>query len=112
MTQEDFIKKYKKHKVIKDNLSQKLKEATKKLIEIERDYIATLPYKIGDCIRIQQDNELLEKCWIAEIHIFEWALEEINIKVYLPKKDGNMSRRMINKFYDVKPEQITVLNNE
>lgn len=70
----------------------------KKIIEgeievLKQEYIESLPFKVGDCVRIDLGRRTIEKAWIAEIGVSAWNLNCVDLAINKPKKDGTRSNR-------------------
>ena len=72
----------------------------KKIIEgeieaLKQRYIETLPFKVGDCVRIKDIIFSVQKAWITKIELVAGfkSLVVCNLTVVEPKKDGTPSRR-------------------
>ena len=70
----------------------------KKIIEdkieaLKQRYIETLPFKVGDCVRVNLGKRTIEKAWITEIEVKAWNPNRVDIAISKPKKDGTRSNR-------------------
>ncbi len=70
----------------------------KKIIEdkigtLKQQYIESLPFKVGDCVRIDFGGRTIEKAWITEIEVRAWNPNSVNLAINKPKKDGTRSNR-------------------
>ena len=70
----------------------------KKIIEdkvkvLKQQYIESLPFKVGDCVRVDFGKRTIEKAWITEIEVKAWNPNRVDIAINKPKKDGTRSNR-------------------
>lgn len=70
----------------------------KKIIEdkvkvLKQRYIESLPFKVGDCVRVDFGKRTIEKAWITEIEVKAWNPNRVDIAINKPKKDGTRSNR-------------------
>lgn len=88
----------------------------KKIIEdkiegLKQRYIETLPFKVGDCVRIDLGRRAIEKAWIAEIEVKVWNPNRVDLAINKPKKDGTRSNRRENE-YGVRLSDVELIKEE
>lgn len=87
------------------------KEINDKISALKDEYIKFMPFKVGDCIKINKKlYPTIEKAWISHISIYKWNPDYIELVVFLPKKDGTKSKREKNIWFSLKPEDVEILS--
>ncbi len=86
MTPEQFTAAY-------EALQEEKKIIEGKIEALKQRYIESLPFKVGDCVRIDFGRRTIEKAWIAEIEIKVWNPNRVDLAINKPKKDGTRSNR-------------------
>lgn len=87
MTQENFIAEYKA-------MQAKKQEIEDKMSALKEEYIKSLPFKVGDCVRIKRRTLIIERCWIVGIEMETlWLQPRFNLAINKSKKDGTRSNR-------------------
>lgn len=86
MTQENFIAEY-------NALQAKKQEIEGNITALKEEYIKSLPFKVGDCVRIKHRARIIERCWIVGIEMEIWRQPWFNLAINKPKKDGTRSNR-------------------
>lgn len=106
MTQENFIAEYKA-------LKAKKQEIEDRVFALNVEYIKSLPFKVGDCVRLYNKfgKLVIEKAWITSIEIYSFG-PTLNVKFVRPKKDGTKSRREERVWWGFTPENVELLNDE
>lgn len=104
MTPEEFKSEY-------EALYKQKQEIISKMFALEKEYANSLPFKVGDCVRIHRATRAIEKCWIAEIKANAWGLSRVDLAINKPRKDGTRSHRIENEIC-VSISEIELLNNE
>lgn len=107
MTQENFIAEYKA-------LQTKIEEIEDRMSALKEEYIKSLPFKVGDCVRVNNGGYFsTEKAWIVKIELHTGWCENymrLNLTVVEPKKDGTPSRRE-RELHLIKPDDVEVLED-
>lgn len=105
MTKESFIAEYKA-------LQAKKQEIEDRMSALKEEYIKSLPFKVGDCVRVNDGGYFsTEKAWIVKIGLhMGWRenYNRFNLTVVEPKKDGTPSRRE-RELHLIKPDDVEVL---
>ena len=88
----------------------------KKIIEgkieaLKQRYIDSLPFKVGDCVRVNSDRQTIEKAWIAEIEVRAWNPNRVDLAINKPKKDGTRSNRRECE-YGVRLSEVELIKTE
>ncbi len=106
MTQEEFISGF-------NALKAQRQAIDRKVAELNEEYIKSLPFKVGDCVRLHNKFGKLEveKAWITSIEMYPFG-PLLNVKFVRPKKDGTKSRREERAWWDFNPENVELLNDE
>lgn len=97
MTKENFIAEYKA-------LEAKKQEIENRVSALKEEYIKSLPFKVGDCVRIKGRTRIIEKCWIVGITMKVWNLNCVDLAINKPKKDGTRSNRRESEYCVDLPE--------
>lgn len=106
MTQEEFKSNF-------NALQEQKREVERKMSELNEEYIKSLPFKVGDCVRLHNkfDHVVIEKAWIAAIGIYQYC-GDLKIMFVRPKKDGTKSRREERAWWDFNQENVELLNED
>lgn len=64
-----------------------------KIEALKQRYIDSLPFKIGDCVRVNLGKRTIEKAWITEIEVKAWNPNRVDLAINKPKRDGTRSNR-------------------
>lgn len=64
-----------------------------KIETLKQRYIDSLPFKIGDCVRVNLGKRTIEKAWITEIEVKAWNPNRVDLAINTPKRDGTRSNR-------------------
>lgn len=64
-----------------------------KIEALKQRYIDSLPFKIGDCVRVNLGKRTIEKAWITEIEVKAWNPNRVDLAINTPKRDGTRSNR-------------------
>lgn len=105
MTKEEFISGY-------EALKAQKKETEAKIDALKEEYIKSLPFKVGDCVRLFDDRGWLrvEKAWIASIG-FDFGTW-LSVKYSRPKSDGTKSLRAELVTWNFNPENVELITDE
>lgn len=90
----------------------------KKIIEgeieaLKQRYIDSLPFKVGDCVRVKGSvyYHSTQKAWITKIKlVIGFKSLKFNLTVVKPKKDGTPSRR--ERELIICPENVELIKEE
>lgn len=106
MTQEEFRSGY-------NALQEQKKGIEAKVAALNEEYIKSLPFKVGDCVRLYDKSGKLkvEKAWIVAIGMYSFG-SALNVRYVRPKKDGTKSRREERVWWDFNPEDVELINDE
>ncbi len=91
MTPEQFTAAY-------EALQEEKKIIEGKIEALKQRYIESLPFKVGDCVKIDFGRRTIEKAWITEIGVSAWNLNRVDLAINKPKKDGTRSNRRENEY--------------
>ena len=86
MTPEQFTAAY-------EALQEEKKIIEGKIEALKQRYIESLPFKVGDCVKIDFGKRTIEKAWITEIEVKAWNPNRVDLAINKPKKDGTRSNR-------------------
>lgn len=104
MTPEQFTAAY-------EALQEEKKIIEGKIEALKQRYIESLPFKVGDCVRIDLGRRAIEKAWIAEIEVKVWNPNRVDLAINKPKKDGTRSNRRENE-YGVRLSDVELIKEE
>lgn len=106
MTQEEFRSGY-------NALQEQKKEIEAKVAALSEEYIKSLPFKVGDCVRVKDSGYYsTQKAWITKIRLVTgYEPLKFNLTVVEPKKDGTPSRRERELMW-IKPEEVELIKGE
>lgn len=106
MTQEEFKSNF-------GALQEQKREVERKMSELNEEYIKSLPFKVGDCVRLHNrfGKVVIEKAWIAAIGIHQ-NCADLKIIFSRPKKDGTKSRRQEYAWWNFNQENVELLNED
>lgn len=102
MTAEQFTTEY-------TALQEQKREIERKQKALREAYVNTLPFKVGDCISINNKYHPVSKAWITKITADPTLSHIVNVWYCRPKKDGTKSIRIEHDSY-VRIEDIKVIN--
>lgn len=90
----------------------------KKIIEgkieaLKQRYIKSLPFKVGDCVRVKDSGyHSTQKAWITKIRLVTgYKSHKVNLTVIEPRKDGKPSKREQPLWY-INPEDVELIKEE
>lgn len=101
MTAEQFADEYKA-------LQEQKREIESKQKALREAYVNILPFKVGDCISIDNKYHPVPKAWITKITADPMFPHKVNLWYCRPKKDGTKSIRIEHDSY-VSIEDIQVI---
>ena len=106
MTLEQFTAAY-------EALQEDKKIIENKIEALKQRYIESLPFKVGDCVRIKDYGcYLTQKAWITKIRlVIGYKLHKFNLTVVEPKKDGTPSRQERELMW-ICPEDVELIKEE
>ena len=110
MTTEQFFAAY-------EILQEEKKVVESKIEALKQRYIESMPFKVGDCVRVLKKSRCYstEKAWITNISLElpKWSRDKISFKLIVaePKKDGTPSRRKRELLW-VRPDEVELINAE
>lgn len=106
MTPEQFTAAY-------EALQEEKKIFEGKIEALKQRYIETLPFKVGDCVRVKDIMFSVQKAWITKIELVAGfkSLVVYNLTVVEPKKDGTPSRRE-RVLVLINPEEVELIKEE
>lgn len=104
MTQEEY-------KTSFNVLQEQKQEVERKMSELNEEYIRSLPFKVGDCVRFHNKfgKVVIEKAWITKIGMYEYT-PDLLIMFVRPKKDGTKSRREERVWWDFNIENVELIS--
>lgn len=92
-------------------LHEQENEIIQKICSFINEYRDSLPFRAGDCVRVNSADRCVKKCWIVRIEIREWDPAHVNLYINRPQKDGTRSKRMECE-YCVKISDVEFINDE
>lgn len=106
MTPEQFTAAY-------EALQEEKKIIEGKIKALKQRYIESLPFKVGDCVRVKDSGSYsTQKAWITRIKLvtgYKWL--KFDLTVVEPKKDGTPSRRERELVW-IYPEDVELIKEE
>ena len=103
MTPEQYIAAY-------EALQEEKKIIEDKIEALQQRYIESLPFKVGDCVRLYDHGRIIHKVWITRITLVA-SLAKVNLTVVEPRKDGKPSKREQPLWY-INPEDVELIKEE
>lgn len=97
-----------------DKLHAQKQDIIQKINHLCHEYINSLPFKEGDCVKIYGRNGevMVEKAWIVSLYMLGFYSLELELKFVRPRKDGSRSNRCERLWGSVTAEQIELINEQ
>ena len=82
-----------------------------KIEALEQRYIESLPFKVGDCVRIVSKDCPIEKAWVTRIKRQYWQTD-VYVEVIRANKDGSRPKRFKPHKRTFTPEDVELIRKE
>lgn len=82
-----------------------------KIKALEQRYVESLPFKVGDCVRIVNKDCPIQKAWVARIGRSTWQAD-IYVEVNRANKDGSKPKRFQPYWRTFSPEDVELIRKE
>lgn len=90
-----------------ESLEKQKHEIDRQIRDLKDEYIASLPFKVNDRVRITVYNRSYE-AWISRIELNQWDPEIVTLGLNKPKKGGTRSNR-IEREFNIRISEIEVI---
>ena len=82
-----------------------------KIEALEQRYIESLPFKVGDCVRIVSKDCPIEKAWVTSVRRHVWQ-SDFYVEVIRANKDGSRPKRFQPYWRTFSPEDVELIRKE